>query len=108
MDSKNRFTGMVPFGGGETAIAASRPLSPLAIIAATSASYNTAVMTRNASYVAMKENVRMALAKNALDCIAALSALEAHLNIVTPEGAERYKTLIDCFSLGAAIQIGRF
>ena len=54
------------------------------------------------------EQGRTFLAKTALDNLAALSALEAHLTQVAPYGEERYQRIVDAYTIGAADKIMRW
>jgi predicted mannosyl-3-phosphoglycerate phosphatase (HAD superfamily) len=56
----------------------------------------------------MHEQGRALLTKTALDNLGALSALEAHLTVMAPYGQERYKQIVDAYTLGAAQKIWRW
>jgi hypothetical protein len=54
------------------------------------------------------EQGRAMLTNTALENVGALSALEAHLTQVAPQGAERYRHIVDAYALGAAQKIARW
>lgn len=54
------------------------------------------------------EQGRAILAKTALQNLGALSALEAHLIEVAPNGQERYRQVIDAYAIGAAQKIWKW
>ena len=49
-----------------------------------------------------REQVRALLTNTALQNVGALSALEEHLNQITPQASARYKHLVDAYAVGAA------
>jgi hypothetical protein len=77
-------------------------------MAAAATDYATTLTIKNASSLAAHEQCRALLTKAALDNVAALSALEAHLCRVAPWGEERYRLINDTYALGAAIRLGRW
>jgi len=82
-----------PFSaGGRTNLPALPPTGPLSRQIAT-AEYN--------------ELCRAALTSTALENCAALSAMEAHLNMVAPYGCMRYKAIVDAYAIGAINAIAR-
>ena len=56
----------------------------------------------------LHEQGRVLLAKTALENLGALSALEAHLTQIAPNGEERYRSIVDAYTLGAAQKILRW
>ncbi|MCL2807436.1 MAG: hypothetical protein FWD27_04630 [Coriobacteriia bacterium] len=56
----------------------------------------------------LHEQGRGLLTSTALENVGALSALEAHLTQIAPQGAERYRHIVDAYALGAAQKIARW
>ncbi len=54
------------------------------------------------------EQLRTLLTKAAVENVAALSALEAHLREVAPLGEERYKTIVDAYAISTAMRLARW
>jgi phage terminase large subunit-like protein len=54
---------------------------------------------------AIHEQGRAHLTNMALENVGALSALENHLTQIAPQGAERYRHIVDAYALGAAQKI---
>lgn len=54
---------------------------------------------------AAHEQGRALLANMALENTGALSALESHLTQIAPQGADRYRHIVDAYALGAAQKI---
>ena len=100
----------IPFyGGRETSLVpANRALSPTAIVAAMSTNRANSMTARNATALAVHEQFRALLTKAVLDNTAALSALEAHLYRVAPFGEERYRTIIDAYTISSVMRLGRW
>ena len=65
-------------------------------------------ITQRALLEATHEQLRTLLTKSVLDNVASLSALEAHLSNIAPNGEDRYKTIIDAYALSAAMRIARW
>ncbi len=55
-----------------------------------------------------REDIRAAITSAALQNVGALSALEQHLIEVAPMGAERYRHIVDAYTMGAAQTIARW
>ena len=108
MFSEDRNTRFPGFNSDEVPLVpARRTLSSTAIIAGCTAGSANNLVPRNAVTLAAREQSRALLTKVALDNTAALSAFEAHLNTIAPLGSERYKSLIDCYTVSAMVRIGR-
>lgn len=56
----------------------------------------------------IREDGRAYLANTALEHVGTLSSLEQHLSQVTPHASERYKHLVDAYTMGAANRIARY
>ncbi len=54
------------------------------------------------------DNGRAALANQALENVAALSAFEAHLIEACPLGEARYKHIVDSYAIGASQAVARW
>jgi hypothetical protein len=63
---------------------------------------------KNAIVANVHEQCRALLTKTALDNLGALSALEAHLTVLAPYGQERYKQIVDAYTIGAAQKIWKW
>jgi hypothetical protein len=56
----------------------------------------------------MREQGRAMLANTALENAGSLSALEDHLCEISPYGSDRYKAIVDAYTLGACQDIARW
>ena len=65
----------------------------------------TSAVVKNVIIANIQENGRAFLTKTALDNVGALSALEAQLTMIAPNGAARYQYIVDAYALGAAQKI---
>jgi hypothetical protein len=62
-------------------------------------------MVKRTLVTATHEQGRALLTNMALENVGALSALENHLTQIAPQGAERYRHIVDAYALGAAQKI---
>ena len=92
---------------GSSLVPSSRPFSPAAILAGCAASASSSLAMRTAAALAVQEQCRAMLAQTALQGVAALSSLEAHLQLVAPTGSERYRTILDAYSVALAMRMAR-
>ena len=65
----------------------------------------TGAIVRKTLVAATHEQGRALLTNMALENVGALSALENHLTQIAPQGAERYRHIVDAYALGAAQKI---
>lgn len=65
----------------------------------------TSAVVKNVIISNIHENGRAFLTKTALDNVGALSALEAQLTMIAPNGAARYQYIVDAYALGAVQKI---
>jgi hypothetical protein len=65
----------------------------------------TGEMVKRTLVAAVHEQGRALLTNMALESVGALSALESHLVQIAPQGAERYRHIVDAYALGAAQKI---
>jgi hypothetical protein len=56
----------------------------------------------------LQEQGRAHITNTALENVGALTALEEHLCEIAPSGAERYRHIVDAYTMGAARTIGRW
>ena len=54
------------------------------------------------------EEIRAALTNTALQNVGALSTLEEHLTLIAPSGADRYRHIVDAYTVGAAQRVARW
>jgi hypothetical protein len=65
-------------------------------------------MVKRTLVAAIHEQGRAHLTNMALENVGALSALENHLTQIAPHGAERYRHIVDAYTLGAAQKIAEW
>jgi hypothetical protein len=65
----------------------------------------TGEIVKRTLVAATHEQGRALLTNMALENVGALSALENHLTQIAPQGAERYRHIVDAYALGAAQKI---
>jgi hypothetical protein len=68
----------------------------------------TSEMVKSTLVATLHEQGRGVLTNTALENVGALSALEAHLIEIAPQGAERYRHIVDAYALSAAQKIARW
>lgn len=54
-----------------------------------------------------REQCNVLLVKSALENVATLSALEGHLQMVAPAGSNRYKMLLDTYTISLAMRLAK-
>ncbi len=110
LERRDRFgVDLTPMGGttpnnGITALSIPKPLGITGWMAANAGSR----VVQAAMFEATREQCRTMLTKSALENVGALSALEAHLNSVAPNGQERYQMIVDAYAVGAAMRVARW
>jgi hypothetical protein len=67
-----------------------------------------ALVTRQAMVTIAKEQGRALLTQMALESVGALTSLEEHLTKIAPAGADRYRYIVDAYSMGVAQRIARW
>ncbi len=109
-DRRNRFgTDLTPANVPATiSPIANLPMPrPLGITGWMAANASTRMM-QTASVEAMHEQCRMLLTKTALENVALLSAMEAQFNATTPNGQERYRLIVDAYTVSTAMNLARW
>lgn len=79
----------------------SKPISMTGLMAAVAGNR----MLQNTANEAVREHCKALLVKSALDNVAALSAFEAHLQCIAPSGSERYRMILDAYSISLAMRL---
>lgn len=72
------------------------------------AKQETAQIVKATLVAHVHEQGRALLANTALENVGALSALEAHLIQIAPQGEDRYRHIVNAYALGAAQKIARW
>ncbi|MCL2280659.1 hypothetical protein FWC31_02110 [Candidatus Saccharibacteria bacterium] len=67
-----------------------------------------ALVTRQTMVTIAKEQGRTLLTQMALESVGALTSLEEHLTKIAPAGADRYRYIVDAYSMGVAQRIARW
>ncbi len=101
--------GLVPIGGNNltTALVAASAANPRSLTGWVGSKLSNLLM-QDAVAEAHHEQLRALLTKAAMDNVAALATLEAHLREVAPLGEARYKTLLDAHALATALRLARW
>ena len=100
--SRTTPSGIVPFGSG------AKDFTELSGLAKWEAKQDCAQMVKATLVSTLHEQGRGLLTNTALENVGALSTLEAHLTQIAPQGAERYRHIVDAYALGAAQKIARW
>ncbi|MDR1704574.1 MAG: hypothetical protein LBS19_07800 [Clostridiales bacterium] len=102
-DDSIRIGSLVPAGSAAIAPPAASPVSSAMLLAAA----DPATKMRVTKEV-LHDACRTMLAYTALESVLTLSAIEAHCCQVAPNGAQRYKCIVDAYTAATAARIGRF
>jgi hypothetical protein len=89
-------------------IFSSEALNNLPAIAKRSLRNDGAMVVKQTAVANLAEQGRAVVANTALENVGSLSALEDHLCQIAPGGSDRYKAIVDAYTLGAAQRIARW